>query len=185
MRKLLLFLLLYFTFLGCGFLYLPAIANKFINNIQMFHNTTVKHVPMTFEKFFSSYFFDGTQTATTYYNNGEDKDKESEQEKYANNPYYFTIKEKETGTILLMPFGTKNVFSLDGPDNQVTLYDDCLHIINYINLYLNFYNSQMFLQSLPSKSMGDHIRNGPIARCTNKKCQVVLYTTYYLAVCRK
>lgn len=166
-------------------MYLPAIANKFINNVQMFHNTSVKHVPMVFEKFFSSFFFDGTTTATTYYNNGQnDKDKGDKKE-YADNPYYYTVKEKETGTILLLPFGTRKVFSLDGPDNQVTLYDDSLHILNYINLYLNFYKYPPFLQSLPSKAMGDHITNGPIARCTNKKCLVVLYTSYYFAVCRK
>lgn len=152
----------------------------------MFHNTTVKHVPMVFEKFFSSYFFDGAQSATTYYNNGQqDKDKDNTSVEYSNNPHYFTVREKETGFILLLPFGTRNVFSLDGADNQVTLYDDCLHVINYINLYLNFYKYPPFLNSLPSKAMGDHITNGPIARCTNKKCLVALYTSYYFAVCRK
>lgn len=94
-------------------------------------------------------------------------------------PHFFFVREKATNTKLMLPIGTLEIFPVPSQENRITLYDDCLHALNYVNLYCPIYKCQELLNTLPTKYMGDHIRNGPVGRCTYRNCFNPLYTSYY------
>lgn len=147
----------------CGLLYLPAVLPKFINGVNIFQNPFITHIPVIYEPFLAS-FYDAIQ-------NGVKRNIE--------HPHFFLVREKATNTKLLLPFGTIEVFSVPSAENQVRLYDECLHSLNYLNYFNPIYKNDKLLSSLPTKYMADHIRNGPTARCTYRNCFNPLYTSYY------
>lgn len=98
---------------------------------------------------------------------------------------FFWVLEKETFTKLLLPIGTKKIFPVPSKENQVTLYDDCLNALEDFNRLSPFYINKALAQFLPEKYMVDHIRNGPIGRCTVFKCSNPLFTTYYFMVVKR
>ncbi|XP_055858844.1 leucine-rich repeat-containing protein 28 [Episyrphus balteatus] len=147
----------------CGLLYLPAALAKFVNRVNIFQNPSITHIPMIYETFFAS-FYDAIQTGMP---------------RNIEHPHFFFVREKANNTKLLLPFGTLEVFHVPSVENRITLYDDCLHSLNYLNFFLPLYKNEILLNSLPTKYMGDHIKNGPIARCTHRNCFNPLYTSYY------
>ena len=98
---------------------------------------------------------------------------------------FFWVIEKETFTKLLLPIGTKKVFRVPSKENQVTLYDDCLKALEYLNKLTPFYINPVLKYILPERFMVDHIRNGPTGRCSVFKCSNPLFSTYYFMVVKR
>lgn len=100
----------------------------------------------------------------------------------------FCVEELETFQRLLLPIGTQKIYRVEmsgSAGNQVSLYDNCLKALDYINRLMPFYRNSALGTFLPETYMQEHIRNGPIARCTRLMCSSPLYTSYYFMVVKK
>ncbi|KAI8122585.1 hypothetical protein FF38_03273 [Lucilia cuprina] len=153
----------------CSLLYLPVALAKFIDYLRIFNNSAITHIPIIYEKFYQNYYETPTKMQTVPVSRDD----------------FFWVIEKETFTKLLLPIGTKKVFRVPSKENQVTLYDDCLKALEYLNKLSPFYENPVLKYILPERYMVDHIRNGPIGRCTVFKCSNPLFTTYYFMVVKR
>uniref|UniRef100_A0A1A9ZYI3 Leucine-rich repeat-containing protein 28 n=1 Tax=Glossina pallidipes TaxID=7398 RepID=A0A1A9ZYI3_GLOPL len=153
----------------CSLIYLPVALAKFIGYLRIFNNGAVTHIPVIYEKFYQS-FYERIAKVTNILMSHEN---------------LFWVLEKETNTKLLLPIGTRRVFRVPSKENQVSLYDDCLKSLEYLNRLTPIYNNPALNYILPEKFMVDHIRNGPIARCTFWKCSNPLFTSYYFMVVKR
>ncbi|XP_055383840.1 leucine-rich repeat protein soc-2 homolog isoform X2 [Condylostylus longicornis] len=150
----------------CGLLYLPASISKFIAHVRMFNNLQITHIPIAYEKHFTSFYQQVQNVPRTTID-----------------PYLFLIREKETNKILLLPIGTLKVFPIPSCENSVTLYDHALRCINYMNHFISIHKHNEILNTLPTVAMKNHIKNGPISMCNF--CTKLLYTSYYLMVVKR
>ncbi|XP_039957845.1 leucine-rich repeat protein SHOC-2 [Bactrocera tryoni] len=153
----------------CALFYLPVALSKFVNHVRIFHNTSITHVPMIYEKPFQT-FYDNRAKVTP---------------PAVTHDSFFWVLEKETNTRLLLPFGTRRIFCVPSLDNQVTLYDDCLKAVQYLSRYMPLWENVALKQMLPEKFIYNHIVNGPTARCTVLNCSNPLYTTYYFMAVKR
>ncbi|XP_037952569.1 leucine-rich repeat protein soc-2 homolog [Teleopsis dalmanni] len=153
----------------CSLIYLPVALSKFVSFVRIFHNTPITHIPICYERFYQN-FFDNRQKPTPMTKRSDG---------------FFWVLEKETYTKLLLPIGTRRIFSIPSCENQTTLYDDCLHALQYFNRFVPLYSNKALRSLLPEKYMADHIKNGPIARCSLTTCANPLYTTYYFMVVKR
>lgn len=97
----------------------------------------------------------------------------------------FWVRELETQQRLLLPVGTRKIFAVPSAENQVSLYDDCLHALQSLNRHMPIYENAALHRLLPEPYMSSHINNGPIARCTTSTCFGSLYTSYYFMVVKR
>ncbi|ALC41368.1 CG11099 [Drosophila busckii] len=154
----------------CNLMYLPAALSKFMNHVRIFHNTSVNYIPMIYERFYQNFHDNRRQfTPISIPKKG-----------------LFWVRELETQKRLLLPVGTRKVFQVPSAENQVTLYDDCLHALQSLNrAVVPLYENETLHRLLPEPYMSAHVNNGPIATCTTKSCSRSLYTTYYLMVVKR
>ncbi|KAH8389349.1 hypothetical protein KR215_005612 [Drosophila sulfurigaster] len=153
----------------CALIYLPAALSKFMNHVRIFHNTSVNYIPMIYERFYQN-FYDNRQKLTPL---------------SIPKKGLFWVRELENRNRLLLPVGTRKIFPVPSPENQVTLYDDCLHAVEKLNRQIPVYENDALHRLLPEPYMSAHINNGPIARCTTTNCSRCLYTTYYFMVVKR
>ncbi|XP_075169802.1 uncharacterized protein LOC142241861 [Haematobia irritans] len=153
----------------CSLIYLPVALAKFLDYLRIFNNAAINHIPMIYEKFYQNYYETPNKAPHISVTHSD----------------FFWVIEKETFKKLLLPIGTRKIFPVAKKDNEVTLYDDCLKALETLNRTSPVYENPGLKYILPEKCMMDHIRNGPLGRCTVFKCSNPLFTTYYFMVVKR